>query len=222
MSTGRVVFGCSLAALLTFVALVATVLLMPLADRQRLYLRAFGDTEYAPGYDERAFEAIAIGATYAEVIAALGSPLSDEATEPSFSMLYASGSSGSFARSRNVDEPLSYTCFDFSGDEKLGRVFGQLAVATGPGSAQIELDVNGTGRNHLGVTGSEQARLIAARSTAADIEARYGRPTATYRNNSVRRLKYSRSPSSSSYEQRWIGLDCDGRVCFKRAEAHFD
>ena len=208
--------------LLTFVALVVAVLLMPLADRQRLYIRTFGDTEYAPGYDERAFEAIAIGATYAEVIAVLGSPLSDEATEPSFSMLYASGPSESFARSRNVDELLSYTCFDFRGGEQLGRVFGQLAVATGSGSGQMEVDFKPMGRNHLGIDEREAERLFAAKSRPAAIEARYGAPTATYRDDSVRRLKYSRSPSSSSYEQRWIGLDRDGRVCFKLSEAYFD
>jgi hypothetical protein len=218
----RLTVGCAVATLLVAAAFVCAVLLMPLKDRQRLYVRAFGDTEYAPGYDERAFEAIAIGATYAEVIAALGSPLSDDPKEPSFSMLYASGPSDSFARSSNVDELLSYTCFDFSGEEKLDRVFGQRAVATGPSSAQIEMDFKPSGRNHLRIDEHEASRLIAARSTPADIEARYGRPTATYRNASVRWLKYSRSPSGSDYEQRWIGLDRDGRVCFKRAEAYFD
>jgi hypothetical protein len=222
MRTGRVVFGCSLAALLVFAAFLGALVLTPTPDLQRLYLSAFGDTEYAPGYSERAFDDLPLGATYAEVIAALGPPLSEEPTQARVALLYASGPSDSFARTGQVAELVSYTRFEFGDGERLTAVSGQLAAVTGLASAEIELDVSGNGRNHLKVDGSERERLIAAQSRPADIEARYGPPTATHRNESVRWLKYSRSPSSSSYEQRWIGLDRDGRVCFKRAEAYFD
>ncbi|MBL8802726.1 MAG: hypothetical protein JNN27_12060 [Planctomycetes bacterium] len=222
MSTGRVVTGCSIAASLAFAAFLAVLVLTPTPDLQRLYLSAFGDTEYALGYSERVFDELPLGATYAEVTAALGPPLSEEPTEARVALLYASGPSDSFVRTGQVAELVSYTRFEFGDGERLSAVSGQLATVTGLASAEIELDVSGNGRNHLKVDGSERERLIAAQSRPADIEARYGPPTATYRNDAVRWLKYSRSPSGSDYEQRWIGLDRDGRVCFKRAEAYFD
>ena len=55
-----------------------------------------------------------------------------------------------------------------------------------------------------------------------DIRKRFGEPQAKYESRVTKWLVYSRSPSSTHYRKRWIGIDQQGRVCEKMSEFYWD
>ncbi len=222
MSTGRLVIGGLLAAVLAFVALVAAMLRAPLSTRQHLFVSAFGDTEYAPGYSERAFEQLLLGATRADVITALGPPFGEHSVQPVHFVLYADQPADDFAETGSLRGIERYTCLLFDSEGKFESMFAQISLRTGLGSWTTQLDTDGTGANPLRVDARQIETWKNAGATPAEIQARFGPPTATHRNDTVRWMQYSRSPSDGDYQRRWIGLDRDDRVCFKRAEAYCD
>jgi hypothetical protein len=90
------------------------------------------------------------------------------------------------------------------------------------GGISVTLDATGSGANLLALTGADVDRLRATGATPTDIRARFGTPTATYRSEATRVLHFSRSPTSTHYHVRTVGLDQHGRVCWKRADIHWD
>ena len=127
-----------------------------------------------------------------------------------------------FAATGAIHELRAYTRFEFDREGRLASMRGQLVLERGLTSGKILRDSSGAGKNHLGVTAQQLEQWKAQRANRSDIEARFGPPTAVHRHDAVRWMEYSRSPSSSSYLRRWIGLDGEGRFCFKLAEAHAD
>lgn len=214
--------GCAGAAVLTVVALGIAIFLTPGPVLRETFLKVFGDTEFAARFDEAVFRSIPLGATREAVIAELGPPFGERDATPVHSIVYADGPVDAFAATGAIHELRAYTRFEFDREGRLDSMRGQLVLERGLTSGKILRDSSGAGKNHLGVTAQQLEQWKAQRATRSDIEARFGPPTAVHRHDAVRWMEYSRSPSSSSYLRRWIGLDGEGRVCFQLAEAHAD
>lgn len=187
-----------------------------------LLVDVFGDTEFAPGYDEKAFAALPLLADETAVRAALGAPLAERAVEPGTRWLYANGDAPDFATTGEVKGPLSCTILEFDGGGTFVGAHGQLGRG-GPGSSQIDLDPAARlGRNHLGIDGTTVDRLRERRATLADLESMFGKPQAERTSTAVREWFYSRSPSSTHHHIRSLGLDSAGRLCWKRRGVYWD
>jgi hypothetical protein len=182
----------------------------------------FGDTEYAPGYDEAAFAALVPGTDESAVLAALGAPLAMREREPGTRWLYANGDAPDFAVTGEVAGPLSFTILEFDGGGTFVGASGQLGSG-GPGRSQIELDpLARNGRNHLGLDGAAIDPLRERRATRTDLEAMFGKPHAEQKSTAVRELLYSRSPTGTHHHIRSLGIDAAGQVCWKRRGIYWD
>jgi hypothetical protein len=213
-------------ALLLIVALLLWVVLRngPVKTLRGVIVALSEDTAYAPGFSESAFREIAIGATETSVRAALGAPLSEAAVEPYTGWLYAPNPQPEFATTGSLpDSRFSYTCIRFGEGGRFNDAFGQIAngSSTGPFSASGSCAI-GDGINTLSLTDADIATLKAERATPEQIEARFGKPRSVFESRVARWLHYSRSPGSTHYRQRFIGIDRDGKVCRKVSEVHWD
>jgi len=183
---------------------------------------AFGDTEYAPGYDEAVFAALAPGTDESVVLSALGAPLRKRDLSAGTRWLYANGDAPEFATTGEVAGPLSYTILEFDGGGTFVGAYGQIGSG-GLGSSQIDLDPSArTGRNHLGLDATTVDQLRQRRATFADLERRFGTPRAVRTSTALREWFYSRSPTSNHYHIRSLGIDDAGKVCWKRLGVYWD
>lgn len=226
MTTGaRRLHPAWVATIVVALAVVAGVIFVgPHELLLRVYLAATEDTEYAPGYSERAFRAVELGDAEAEVLAALGEPLSERVGEPSTTWLYADGGHGRFeARGHYPDIRHSFTTLHFHEDGTFDYAFGQLSGSSEAGLLRTTLtSTTGDGANTLGLSDSQVEELRASGATTVELEARFGPPDAVHRSDVVRWLVYSHSPGSHNYRQRLLGVDRDGRVCEKVSEPWWD
>lgn len=182
----------------------------------------FGHTEYARGYGEAAFAAVAQGTDESAVLATLGAPLATRTLEAGTRWLYANDDAPEFARTGEVAGPLSYTVLEFDRSGTFVGASGQLGKG-GLGSSQIDLDPEARlGRNHLGLDGTAIDRLRERRATRSDLEQRFGKPRAAWTSTAVRELFYSRSPTSTHFHVRSVGIDDAGKVCWTRRGVYWD
>lgn len=205
---------------------LATALTRPRGGGQGLFAElvvdVFGDTEYAPGYREDGFTAVAPGTDEKVVLATLGPPLTVRSVEPGTRWLYANGDAPDFATTGEVVAPLSYTVLEFDGSGTFVGAHGQLGRG-GPGSSQIDLDPAARlGRNHLGLDGTAVDRLRERRATFGDLESQFGKPRAVRTSTAVREWFYSRSPTSTHHHVRSLGIDAAGKVCWTRRGVYWD
>jgi hypothetical protein len=185
------------------------------------------DTEYAPGYSERAFRRVRVGDTDVSVQGALGLPLTETPAVPSVRWLYTPdlGPVRDFEETGAYpDMRFSFTVIEFGEDGVFADVFGQVSHGTSStllgasGHATILAD----GANTLSLSNAEIEKLKSERATAADLEAQFGKPQAIYESKAMRWLHYARSPASKNYRQRLIGIDRDGKVSDKVDEIWWD
>ena len=159
------------------------------------------DTEYAAGYTEKAFRDVRLGDTREAVLSRLGEPISSYDTEPFRQWIFSDNQQPSFAESGVGNGTYTIFTFDVSGTVK--NVSGQ----TQPSANTIRI---GDGENFLRLKGEEVKNLHG--TTLDEIETQFGQPVAVYDYRASKVLYYSRSPSSSHYHLRMVGIDEDGKV----------
>jgi outer membrane protein assembly factor BamE (lipoprotein component of BamABCDE complex) len=159
------------------------------------------DTEYAPRYSERAFRSIRIGATEESVLSRLGPPLASENSEPYIEWIYSSEKQPTFSENGVASGTYTTVTFDRRGQVK--SVSGQRA--TSENNVSI-----GETQNYFGLTNHEIEILKG--SSQDQVRQRFGSPAAVHECKASKVLAYSRSPSSSNYRLRKLGLDDQGRV----------
>jgi hypothetical protein len=159
------------------------------------------DTEYAPGYSAKAFNGIRVGDSYETVLSKLGEPLSSRQTEPFRSWIYSASEQPSFAKSGIGDG--THTTFGFDREGRVRFASGQ----TSPSPHTIRF---GDGENHLRLK-NEDIELLKGASEG-EMRNRFGPPVATYEYQTSTVLIYSRSPSSSNFHLRNLGMDENGKV----------
>lgn len=181
------------------VAAIASALLM--AGIVAALVWSSFDTEYAPGYTEKAFIAVRLGDTYADVVALLGEPLTTCDAQPIVEWIYSAEPQPSFAQEGVSQGTYTTVTFDRNGGVK--NVAGQRAVSAN--SIRI-----GDGENYLKLASTDIKLLLG--KTQRDIRERFGSPAAIYEYKASTILQYSRSPSSSDYHYRSLGMDENGKV----------
>jgi hypothetical protein len=107
----------------------------------------------------------------------------------------------------------THTTFQFDADGRVVSVTGALQTSFNTVSF-------GDGLNYLRLT---EARIEELKgSSPDDIKQQFGPPVATYEDKSSKILRYSRSPSSTHYHLRLIGLDESGKVVRIWREIYWD
>jgi hypothetical protein len=159
------------------------------------------DTEYAPGYSEKAFKSIKLAATEESVLSALGAPLSSEASEPYVEWIYSADRQPYFSDHGVASG--TYTTVTFDRNARVKHISGGRKT-----SANTFLF--GEGHNSLNLTGDDIERLKG--TSQARIKEKFGSPQAIHEYKASKELSYSRSPSSSNYHLRKLGMDENGKV----------
>ena len=211
--------------------MTAAVILLFLAGGNPLaymMMRASEDTEYASDYSEQAFQKVKIGDSIESVEAKIGKPLSISPVKPYTAWLYAPDKHPSFA-AKGESPPFHRACnvITFDKDGKFTDSHGQSAgtekrvgddalVLTG------EISFQGAIPGPLGLSDEKISELKQKKTTQDDFRKRFGEPRATYTSRSVKWLRYSRSPASTHYRKRMLGVDEQGRVCEKKSEFYWD
>ena len=185
---------------IAFLVSAALAALLAVAGVAVLMWSSF-DTEYAPGYSAKAFNVIRVGDTFESVLSKLGEPWSSRQTEPFRSWIYSASEQPSFAED-GIGQG-THTTFGFDGEGRVKYASGQ----TSPSPHTIRF---GDGENHLRLK-SEEIELVKGASEE-EIRNRFGPPVATYEYQASTVLIYSRSPSSSNYHLRNLGMDENGKV----------
>jgi hypothetical protein len=175
------------------------------------FLLANFDTEYAPGYAARAFDAVKLGDTREAVVSRLGEPLSSYDTEPYQQWIFSDDQQPSFSESGIGNG--TYTTFTFDSSGRVKNVAGQ----TTPTGNTIRI---GDGENFLKLKDDEKKGLLGKAEDA--IRTRFGQPVAVYDYRASKVLHYSRSPSISNYHLRELGLDQNGMVVHIRKSIYWD
>lgn len=174
-------------------------------------------TEYAAGYSQTAFDSIAIGDSEERVLELLGDPLFEREVEPRIHWLYCGPDHDGYEDDGGMRG--TYTEIQLDDEGRVTRVLGvtESAASGGVLATQYTMQI-GTG--HLGLSKAEQDALIG--KTREEVEALHGKPRFTREDLATRHLHYSRSPSSSSYRVRRVGIDATGKVASKDAYYHQD
>lgn len=211
------------AVLLIAVAVVVTVV-GPKKVFGAVYFALLSDTEFSSGYSNKAFGEIKVGDSEADVIAALGAPLSERSVEAYTNLLFSSAPVSRFNSDGIAKGELDFTVFTFSSEGKFQSAYGQIfGGKTGEGFENVEITIGiGNGLNFLGIKEPEIDSLKKAGATQAEIEAKYGKPSGVFKSKVVRWLVYSKSPSSGNYQRCWIGLDAEGNVAVIKNERYWD
>ena len=197
----------ALVSLAAILGLLAAVFAFPLLMK---------DTEYAPGYSESAFREIRIGDSRAEVVSALGPPLKTATAEPWESWLYCDATHPGYYENGGVGG--TFTEFTFDQDGKVTTVFGQQeARSTGILSSTTTAIL---GKGYLPLAPGDDKALVGV--DRARIEKLHGKPRFIQKNEATEFLLYTRSPSSTHYEVRKVGLDATGRVVAKKSYTWWD
>lgn len=214
-----IVLGAAIFLLAGIVAYVG-----PVAILRQVTILLSEDTEYAPGFSERAFRKIQLGDTEATVRATLGAPLRIDDAKPYVSWLYGPAPAPEFeADGTYPDVRFSFTAIRFDENGTFDGAFGQISRRSGTSLLGASATVSiGDGANTLSLTKAEVEKLKAAKTTPGQIAARFGKPQASFESRVAKWLVYSRSPGSRNYRQRLIGTDRDGNVCRKVSEIYWD
>ena len=187
-------------------------------------ISTLGDTEFGPGYSEKAFRQIGIGDSEASILTKLGPPLNTGTDEPFVSWLYAPDPHPDFATNGGYpDTRYSFTTIRFDEKGQFKEALGQISH----GTTKSLLSVSGSGSwgdgiNTLSISNAEIERLKAEKARPHQIEATYGKPQAVFDSRVTKWLRYSHSPGSTHYQLRMIGLDREGKVCRKISEFYWD
>ena len=208
----------------TAIVLGVVVYVGPLGTLGHIIMSLSEDTEFAPGYSERAFQQIAIGDAEASVRAALGAPLSERRVEPYVCWLYAPDPAPEFeANGSYPDIQFSFTAIEFEEGGTFAGAFGQISNGSSKGLLSVSASASfGDGMNTLSLTQAQIDMLKEEQATPQEIEARFGKPSAIFKSRVAKWLHYSHSPGSTHYRQRFIGIDRNGKVCRKRSEFYWD
>lgn len=169
------------------------------------------DTQYAPGYSHRKFDALQLGDSQAHVLTLLGTPFATETTEPFVAWIYSQDHQTDYAQ---TGEGMgTYTAFRFDPSN-------QLVAVTGQRQTSANSFVFGDGLNYLQLTESQIQALKGL--PQREIALRFGPPTAVYESRATQLWRYSRSPSSANYHFRAVGLNAEGRVVKIWREIYWD
>jgi hypothetical protein len=168
------------------------------------------DTEYAPGYSESAFRTVNIGTTEEEVLRLLGEPLQVRETAPYIWWLYSDQAQPNFETDGYASG--NYTRIWFNQAGLVERIFGQLTAGN-------SIFVGG-GNNYLQLSDATIESLKG--KTRPEIQELYGLPTSIYESKATKVLVYSRSPSSSNYMLRTIGIDAQEQVTHIQRKIYWD
>jgi len=158
------------------------------------------DTQYAPGYTERAFKSIRVGDTREQVTSLVGNPLSSYDTEPFVQWLYSGTPEPKF--SHHGEASGTHTSFTFKN--------GLVENVTGQRRTSENSFVAGPGVGYLKLAAEDVEKLKGASPEA--VKEKFGPPVATYEYKATKVLVYSRAASKSNYHLRMVGLDGQGRV----------
>lgn len=169
------------------------------------------DTQYAPGYSERKFKSIKLGDSEQLVRSSLGQPFSTESTKPYEAWIYAADKQRQF--SRTGEGSGTYTTIRFDANGQVVSISGMVQTSANTFSF-------GDGLNYLKLTGAQIEKLKGR--SQGEIEKEFGPPVATYQDKTVKFLRYSKSPSSSNYHLRAIGVDDRGTVVRIWREIYWD
>ena len=179
---------------------VIAVIVVVLGIAACIFVSLMFDTQYAPGYTERGFRAIKLGDTEQRVQSLIGAPFSSNTCEPYVSWAYSQNKQSSFADNGRASGTCTTVTFRRG---EVTDIFGQRQVS-------YNMFTLGDGQGFLPLT---QAEITKLKGQSPDqIKQRFGAPQATYENKACKVLRYSRSPSSSSYRMRVVDLDADGKV----------
>lgn len=204
----------------------------PLTKRENALVEmlkgASEDTEYASGYSEQKFQAIEIGDSIESVEERIGKPLNTVADKPYTAWLYAPDKHPGFAVNGeypSIDRACNVITFDKDG--RFSRAHGQGGGKTkkvGDDALLVlgELSFERIIPGPLGLSNELVAKLKQTKATTEDIRKRFGEPQAKHVSRVTKWLVYSRSPSSTHYRKRMIGIDQKGRVCEKKSEFYWD
>jgi len=186
-------FGNEMKAIYVTVALL--VALVPGA----YFLLSF-DTQYAPGYTERAFKSVKIGDTKERVISLLGAAFSTNDSEPYMEWIYSGDKQPRF--SKDGEGSGTFTTVKFK-QGSVDNIWGQRKDS----ATSFTM---GQGVGFLQMADEEFDKLKGA--SQDKVRQKFGAPMAIYEYKASKLLWYSRSPSSSNYHQRMLGLDEQGKV----------
>jgi len=174
------------------------------------YFKSF-DTQYAPGYSEKAFRSIKIGDSEQQVQSLLGAPLSTYDSEPYVEWIYSADGQKRF--STNGEGSGTFTTVRFNAAGSVSSISGRRQTSANSFTL-------GEGQNSLNLTG-EQIKGLKG-STQDEIRRKFGPPKAVYEYKASKVLSYSRSPSSANYHLRSVGLDSVGKVVHIWREIYWD
>lgn len=188
------------------------------------------DTEYAPGYAEKKFQAIKIGETIESVETKLGIPLNVKPATPYTLWLYAPTEYPEFSDHGaypSIDRACNVITFDGDGvfRQAHGQLAGNVSQAKENGNVLVtsgQFSLDGTSPGPLGITNEMSKRWKEDKASRDEIRKRFGEPRAKYVTRATKWLVYSRSPSGGDYRKRMVGIDDKGRVCEKKSEFYWD
>ena len=210
----------------TLTALVSVCLIVgPLQVLRIVYFSISNDTEYAPGYSSKKFKQVKIGNAESDVLKLLGKPIKERSAVGYTYLLYAPRSVPEFEQTGDFTGSVDYTMILLDLDGKLTDIYGQKYLGSTSSGAFSNIQVTmrlGDGENYLGIKKTDIDALKAANADRAAIEAKYGKPVGEFTSEVTRWLHYSRSPSSSDYLLRRIGLDDSGKVSRILSEQYMD
>ena len=189
---------------------IGVILLLVFGGLAAFFFLSF-DTQYPPGYSEKKFKSIKLGDSEQLVFSVLGQPFSTESTKPYEEWIYAADKQRRF--SRTGEGSGTYTTIRFDAE-------GHVVSISGMVQTSANTFTFGDGLNYLRLTGTQIEKLKG--SSQAEIEKQFGPPVATYRDQTVKFLRFSKSPSSSNYHLRAIGMDESGKVVRIWREIYWD
>jgi outer membrane protein assembly factor BamE (lipoprotein component of BamABCDE complex) len=203
-------YGSTFSTLTRVFLWTTLVLLVLLGILAALLLRSL-DTQYAPGYSERAFKSLKIGDSEERVVSLLGPPISAEVTEPYVEWVYSAEEQKDHAKDGSATG--TYTTVRFDGEGRVRDFSGQRQISRNSFTF-------GDGQDYLALSNEQKRRLRG--STQDEIRKHFGPPRSVYESKAARVLRYSRSPSSSNYHLRMVGLDKEKKVVHLWREIYWD
>ncbi|MFT6109829.1 MAG: hypothetical protein ACJA2W_002752 [Planctomycetota bacterium] len=187
----------------------------------KLLTAALTDTEYAPGYNEPGFESISLGDTKADALRVLGSPLSTYASTPRISWLYCGEEHPGFSENQGIAG--TFSLIEFTSAGEVLSSMGQTEQGRSWGLFSSSSTTTGDGGPLGASIGSpfvSPSRLKGL--TQAQVQAKFGPPRHVRAYPAAETLVYSRSPSSTHYVLRRIGVDAADHVVEKAQYIYWD
>ena len=187
----------------------------------KLLVGVMTDTEYAPGYTEAGFESIELGDNKADVFSALGPPFSTSASTPTIKWLYCDKDHPGFQEDGGISGTFSLIVFSAAGEvlATMGQTETERSSGFFSSSSSVTWDGGPLGAPMGNPMGSPSALKG---STESEIRAKFGSPRHVLSDPETEVLIYSRSPSSTHYLLRSIGLNAAGTVVEKHQYCYWD